>query len=243
MLHFVYSQGMARWIPVICIPLAIVGLIDDRKGLPAIWRYLFQLVTSITILSVSNLPLPTWSLLFCVIGLTAIMNFVNFMDGLDGLVAGCAILLMAATSSWALSGSIFGFLLWNWSPAKVFMGDVGSTFIGAVFGGLIFQQMSSQVALSTVLLGFPLFGDAIFCLIRRFFSGKNIFTAHRDHLFQRLNKGGWSHAKIAMLYIGATALLLMARGAGGLPAILICILIEFGFAIYLDLRIATKFGD
>ena len=85
-----------------------------------------------------------------VIAVTAVINFTNFMDGLDGLVAGCmtviisalAVDLAAPWSMWALLGSLIGFLVWNWSPAKVFMGDVGSTFLGAVFAGLVLQAPS-----------------------------------------------------------------------------------------------------
>jgi UDP-N-acetylmuramyl pentapeptide phosphotransferase/UDP-N-acetylglucosamine-1-phosphate transferase len=82
------------------------------------------------------------------------------MDGLDGLVAGCLAVTIAALATalaapwplWALVGALLGFLLWNWSPAKVFMGDVGSTFLGAVFAGLVLQAPTWPEALGLLLL-------------------------------------------------------------------------------------------
>ncbi|MFN5464204.1 MAG: MraY family glycosyltransferase [Cyanobacteriota bacterium] len=241
--NWIFSAGVMRWIPIICLPLAMVGLVDDRLDLPATWRYAAQLITAAALLSVSNISVPLWSLILYVVIITAIINFCNFMDGLDGLVAGCGCLLLAAASSWALSGAIFGFLLLNWSPAKVFMGDVGSTFIGAVFGGIILQQQTSQDAINLFLIGFPLIADASTCLLRRFVKGENIFIAHRDHLFQRLNRAGWTHSKVAGLYLGATALLVLAQKTYGLMALIICISLEFIIGFYLDVKTGTKLSN
>ncbi|MFN7631979.1 MAG: MraY family glycosyltransferase [Cyanobacteriota bacterium] len=241
--NWIFSAGVMRWIPIICLPLAMVGLVDDRLDLPATWRYAAQLITAAALLSVSNISVPLWSLILYVVIITAIINFFNFMDGLDGLVAGCGCLLLAAASSWALSGAIFGFLLLNWSPAKVFMGDVGSTFIGAVFGGIILQQQTSQDAINLFLIGFPLIADASTCLLRRFVKGENIFIAHRDHLFQRLNRAGWTHSKVAGLYLGATALLVLAQKTYGLMALIICISLEFIIGFYLDVKTGTKLSN
>lgn len=97
-----------------------------------------QFVTAIILVGLADRPMSIWLSIVSVLLITAIINFTNFMDGLDGLVAGCGVLLMASTSSWAISGAIFGFLIWNWAPAKVFMGDIGSTYIGAVFGECLY---------------------------------------------------------------------------------------------------------
>ena len=126
--------------PWLVLPLALVGFLDDRHSLPSSFRYCFQLATACVVILVSSLVFPSVAFLpffiFLLIAVTAVINFTNFMDGLDGLVAGCmlvaiisaAIKISAPLSIWALVGSLFGFLIWNWSPAKVFMGDVGSTF-------------------------------------------------------------------------------------------------------------------
>jgi Fuc2NAc and GlcNAc transferase len=242
-LFFLSSNGESRWIPIICLPLAVTGLLDDLKGLPASWRYVIQVLTAIAILGVAKLAFSPWSFMVALILIPAIINFVNFMDGLDGLVAGCSVLLLAGTSSWTLSGAILGFLIWNWSPAKVFMGDVGSTFIGAVYAAMIFQESSIQSAFNIFLLGFPLFADAFTCVVRRFFMGKNIFSAHRMHLFQRLHQAGWHHSRVASLYILATALLTLSHLVGGTLLLLIVAGFEFLAGIYLDLKIAVEIDE
>ena len=170
------GQGFAvDALPLIAAPLAVVGLLDDCHNLPATWRYGFQLITATFMLGFSPLVhrfglavvFGNWLLLLVlallVIAVTAVVNFTNFMDGLDGLVAGCmavtiaalAIALAVSWSLWALVGSLLGFLFWNWGPAKVFMGDVGSTFLGAVFAGLVLQASSWPEALGYLLWPLP----------------------------------------------------------------------------------------
>ena len=151
----------ALWIPWICAPLALVGLLDDRLNLPALLRYGIQILTAIALLMPTALPTPLWPWLcgpLVVIAVSAVINFVNFTDGLDGLVAACmaislsAVALDGASGLWPLVGALAGFLIWNWAPAKVFMGDVGSTFLGAVFAGMVLQASSWPQALSILLL-------------------------------------------------------------------------------------------
>lgn len=241
LLHVNFTIGPSRWVPLICLPLALVGLVDDFKGLPAVARYVVQMGTALGLIAISSLPISNLFLLLYVLLITAIINFTNFMDGLDGLVAGCAVLLMAATSSWVISGAILGFLIWNWSPAKVFMGDVGSTFIGAVFGGMLLHTSSSQDMFHLLLVAFPLMADSFFCLSRRCIHRENIFKAHRKHLFQRLQQAGWSHQRVALLYIVSTAILLGAYKFVDISALQFAILCEFLFAVYLDMRVASTF--
>ncbi|MEB3318197.1 MAG: glycosyltransferase family 4 protein [Cyanobacteriota bacterium] len=241
--HYIFSTGTTRWIPVFCLPLAMIGLIDDYINLPAAWRYLAQFITATILVYASNINIPIWGIPICILMLTAIINFVNFMDGLDGIVAGCSLLFFAATSNWAISGALFGFLLWNWSPAKVFMGDAGSTFIGAVFAGLSLQQPNFICALNVLLIGFPLFGDAAVCILRRLLTGQNIFSAHRLHLYQRLNQAGWSHAKVTCLYMAAVLLLVLAKIILDFRSFIFLIIAEFCFGIVLDRTVARRFKE
>lgn len=213
-----WGEGWAAWIPLMCLPLSLVGMLDDRYDLPAVLRYAAQVATAIGLVSVASLPLPIWSLPIVVIAVTAVINFFNFMDGLDGLVALSSLLLMATAGLWPLAGAILGFLLWNWNPAKVFMGDVGSTWLGAVFAGMVLQQKNPWDAICLLLVAAPLLGDAFTCVLRRLIAGQPIFQAHRLHLFQRLQRAGWSHAKVASIYALATGLLAVARQWQGLAA-------------------------
>ncbi len=185
-----------------------------------------------------------------VIAITAVINFTNFMDGLDGLVAGCmavsigalSIALAAPWPLWALVGSLLGFLLWNWSPAKVFMGDVGSTFLGAVFAGLVLQAPSWPQALGLLLVATPLLGDACLCVLRRLLAAQRVFQAHRLHLFQRLHQAGWPHARVSSLYIAATAVLAIALLWGGLPWVITLAAFELMIGVWLDQRVAVPFA-
>ena len=241
LLNLLYAPESIRWIPIICLPLALIGLIDDMRGLTAFFRYSIQIITGIVLVINANLTISNGISILFILLITALINFVNFMDGLDGLVAGCGVLLLASTSSWAIAGAIFGFLIWNWSPAKIFMGDVGSTFIGAIFGGLLIHTDSYYESLGILLIGFPLFADAFFCLVRRCMQRENIFQAHRKHLFQRLHQAGWTHRDVATLYISGVAILFVSKLLTGLPGLLICVSIEFIYGLYLDNYVAKEF--
>ena len=191
--------------------------------------------------------LATALLFLLLIAATAVINFINFTDGLDGLVAGCMVVLFAVAALtgmpalWPLVGALFGFLLCNWSPAKVFMGDVGSTFLGAVFAGVVLQQASFTAALGLLLVATPLLADACICVLRRLLAGQRIFQAHRLHLFQRLHQAGWSHAAVASLYIASTAVLAIALLVGGWLWVLGFAGVVLLIGLWLDQRVALAF--
>ena len=242
---------LGGWLPMLCLPLALVGFLDDRHNLPAALRYGVQVATALVLLLISPWHLPSIGLLpwlLLLIAGTAVINFTNFMDGLDGLVAGCMAVLFSAAALtgmpalWPLVGSLLGFLLWNWSPAKVFMGDVGSTFLGAVLAGVVLQQASFQAALGLLLVGTPLLADACLCVPRRLLAGQQVFQAHRLHLFQRLHQAGWTHTRVSSLYIGATAVLALALLWGGLPWLITLAAFELLLGIWLDMRVAVPFA-
>ncbi len=233
--------GWPPWIPLLCCPLAVVGMIDDRHDLPAGLRFGAQILTAAALLAIATTPVPWWCLPIALVAITAVVNFVNFMDGLDGLVASCCAVLMAASGLWPMVGALLGFLLWNWSPAKVFMGDVGSTFLGALFAGIVLQEPTPAAALGLLLVAFPLLADAFFCLLRRLQAGQPVFQAHRLHLFQRLHQAGWPHARVTLLYAGSTAILALALQTAGLPFVLALILMELLLGIWLDQRVAIPF--
>jgi Fuc2NAc and GlcNAc transferase len=239
--------------PLLALPLALVGFLDDLHNFPPIWRYGVQLATALAALLVS----PLWvsssallSLLALSIAVTAVINFTNFMDGLDGLVAGSLAVVLGATAIqlsapwpiWALVGSLLGFLLWNWSPATVFMGDVGSTFLGAIYAVLVLQAPTWSEALALLLVATPLLGDAFLCLPRRLIDGQKVFQAHRLHLFQRLHQAGWPHARVSSLYIAATAVLAIALLWGGLPWVITLAALELLIGVWLDQHVAVPFS-
>ena len=244
------SQLAMAALPLLALPLAVVGFLDDRHNLPPGLRYGVQLATALLMILASPLPLPWFGLPLLLIAVTAVINFTNFMDGLDGLVAGCMAVATGALSLklaapwpvWALVGSLLGFLFLNWSPAKVFMGDVGSTFLGAVFAGLVLQATSWPEALGLLMVATPLLGDACLCVPRRLLAGQSVFQAHRLHLFQRLHQAGWPHARVSSLYISGTAVLAAALLAGGWPWVVGLAVVELFVGFWLDRHVAVPFA-
>ncbi|NCS38296.1 MAG: glycosyltransferase family 4 protein [Microcystis aeruginosa BS13-10] len=207
-------------------PLIIIGLLDDRRGIPSSIRYLVQLSSASVAVTFFGAFPQSWlsdlgfggkvlAIILTIIGLTAIINFYNFMDGLDGLVAGCTAVQLGFLTLyfqqpilWLLVAALGGFLLWNWSPAKIFMGDVGSTSLGAIVAMVLLNNQGNQSqAWSALTITLPLIGDAIYTLICRLIRKENIFQAHRSHLYQRLHKSGLSHPQVAIIYIGVTLLI------------------------------------
>lgn len=201
---------------LLLVPLILTGLLEDRQGVPASIRYLIQLGTAASITayfgSFCQPWLAPWGIsglaiasLLTVIGISALINFYNFMDGLDGLVAGVSavqlVFLALALHQPALGltvAALLGFLYWNWSPAKIFMGDTGSTTLGALIAIALLRGGGSLQTWLALPVTLPLVGDATYTLIRRLLQGENIFKAHRHHLYQRLHQAGWSHAQVAM---------------------------------------------
>lgn len=205
------------------------------------------------------LVLPTWlSITVTVIWIVFMTNAVNFIDGLDGLAAGVsAIMSMSlvfiaityhqyslAIMGIALMGSCFGFLPFNFNPAKIFMGDTGSTFLGFMLAVLsvkgVFKSYAViSFAVPILMLGLPLF-DATFAMIRRIISGKSPMVADRGHLHHRLFDMGFSQKQtVFILYaisgvLGITAILLAEQ------RFLRAMLLLMGVLIFL--LIATLFG-
>ncbi len=217
-LLFYYLKNSEVDIPLslFCIPLIFISFLDDLIKVSPKYRYFFQLITSILILEFSNISLFVLSpifniliLIFLVILMTSVINFTNFMDGSDGLVAGCMFVIFliinykfnSNISIIILLGSLSTFIFWNWSPAKIFMGDIGSTFLGVYFIATILQFNDINEILGLLLIASPIYGDALITLCRRFLKGQNIFKAHRQHLYQRLHLGKLSKKQVAIIYI------------------------------------------
>ena len=194
--------------------------------------------------------LPEWlSVTLTVIWIVFITNAVNFIDGLDGLAAGVSAIMSIslvfisirvgeysiAILGIALMGSCFGFLPFNFNPAKIFMGDTGSTFLGFVLATLSIQGVFKSYAVISfavplLILGLPLF-DALFAMIRRILRGQSPMTADRGHLHHRLVDMGFSQKQtVFILYaisgvLGITAVLLAESGVLRALLLVICVLI------------------
>ncbi len=194
--------------------------------------------------------LPQWlSVTGTVLWIVFITNAVNFIDGLDGLATGVSAIMSVslvfisvktgeasiALIGMALMGACFGFLPYNFNPAKIFMGDTGSTFLGFMLASLSVQGVFKSYAVISfavplLILGLPLF-DAVFAMLRRIFTGKNPMSADRGHLHHRLIDMGFSQKQtVFILYaisgvLGISAVLLAESGTLRAIILILCVLI------------------
>jgi FlaA1/EpsC-like NDP-sugar epimerase/UDP-N-acetylmuramyl pentapeptide phosphotransferase/UDP-N-acetylglucosamine-1-phosphate transferase len=210
-----------------------IGLWDDRASLPPGPRFAGQLLAALLLLSVTGplarLPMPkpldvplgplAWPL--SILWIVSVLNFFNFLDGIDGLAAGQGLVtgLAISLAGWsplaqaagaALAGASAAFLIFNWSPASIFLGDAGSNFVGYSLAALPFlaapEQRTEAVLLVALSLWFFL-ADATLTLGRRVARGERFYRAHRQHLYQRLADLCQSHGLVAAgLGLGALVL-------------------------------------
>lgn len=207
-----------------------VGLADDLGRTSLIGKYLAQLASSAVVtlaiqpalaievgaasLRIDGIAAAVLSVLW----LTAVINAFNFIDGIDGMLASLVVVIGVVGSGMASPGAdanllavaaaCLGFLVWNHAPASIFMGDVGSQFLGLWVGASLLGDAGGTVEVIPILI---LFGLVLFdtglTLVRRAREGKNLFAAHREHLYQRLVTSGASHRTVTAAYAGATAAL------------------------------------
>lgn len=216
------------------LAISTLGWFDDRNDLSQKVRFSVQLLAAASVVIfidrldtfylpyLSYIPLrvtaPFWGLLW----ITGTTNIYNFMDGVDGIAS---VQALSASFGWMVFaylwnepllltinlfvfGAVLAFLFYNWSPARIFMGDVGSVYLGFFFAMMPFLaaalsedlEMGMAIWIGALVL-WPFLFDSSFTLVRRFKNGENVFEAHRSHLYQRLNIAGWSHSKISTLYM------------------------------------------
>lgn len=225
-----------KWLAIIGAVVSFVSLLDDLRSLSAPVRLVVHLAAAASLaFAVDRLgaidagPLGLFRLSgAAAIGVTVLwvcwfINAFNFMDGSDGIAATQATvagLSWVVLGSWLdvpafalcgalLCGSMLGFLIHNWSPARIFMGDAGSAFLGFLLSSVPWVLGGDRAWLPSVLVLWPFLFDTGATLVRRALRREPVWRAHRSHLYQRLIVGGWSHRAVATLY-GALALLGMA---------------------------------
>lgn len=224
-----------NWILGMTILLGIVSFVDDRGGVPVWFRLGCQLAASGILALGAGLLLPAIQLPligavelrwlgvpFTILFLVWFTNLYNFMDGMDGFAGGmtmlgCGFLAYFAwkaghdfilVSALLLSVASAGFLVHNFPPAKIFMGDVGSVASGFLCGALIILGCRDRVFDFSVpvILFSPFILDATITLIRRFWQREKVLIAHRTHYYQRLVLSGWGHRKAVLAEYGVMAL-------------------------------------
>jgi len=219
--------------------VVVLGIFDDIKPRPAMLKFLIQIgaalipvLLGVRVYAVRNpltgllMAIPDWlSITGTVLWIVGVTNAVNLIDGLNGLAPGVSsiaamallsilliehvtsvtLLVMAA----ALAGACFGFLPYNFNPAKLFMGDTGATFLGFILACISIQgPFKTYVAFAVPLLvlGLPIF-DTLFAIIRRIIKRQPIMAPDRGHLHHRLIDKGFSHRSTVIILYGLSAVL------------------------------------
>lgn len=209
------------------VPVAAIGFIDDHYPIPAVYRllvHLFAVGCSIYLLG----GLPPVNFGFAVVDLGGVgtafaffymiwfLNLYNFMDGIDGIastetifIAGSSALLImlggagvvTPMPSLLLVATVTGFLIWNWPPAKIFMGDVGSGFIGFALCVIAMHTIIHHFLPMWVwlILSGVFFADATVTLVRRWARGEPVYKPHRSHAYQRLSRFWNGHRPVTIM--------------------------------------------
>lgn len=217
------DQGLVVGLSLGALSIAALGIYDDVKGANARLKLLVQTTTAIMMwncgfrIEILNSPigevinLGVLSLPLTVLWMVGVINALNLIDGLDGLASGVA--LFAATVLFGVSfignsallclltvslvGALLGFLLWNFNPARIFLGDTGSMFLGFVLAVIsVWTQQKGATAAALLIpvlaLGLPIL-DTTLSFVRRIRNGRSPFQADREHLHHRLLAIGFSH--------------------------------------------------
>jgi Fuc2NAc and GlcNAc transferase len=208
------------------IGVAIVGFVDDHGHVRARWRLFAHFFFAAWILSSIGVPRFEWmgtdiglgamGAVLAAVYLVWMLNLYNFMDGIDGIagveaaivgVGGTAVYWLSGmplTSEMALpmllAAATLGFLIWNFPPAKIFMGDAGSGFLGLMLGAFSLQAAVARPVLLwcwLVLLGVFIV-DATVTLIRRLLRGERIYEAHRSHAYQHASREFGAHRPVTL---------------------------------------------
>jgi len=256
-IYLIYALLNKKYGLLLIIPIGILGLVDDIFNINQIYRLFFQ---SINVILISFLLLdfgifydiPFLSgfipLIVLLIGLSLI-NFVNFMDGIDGLVSINMFLLFLNYSLTnnldliAIPIVLFIFLFYNWSPAKFFMGDSGSTFLGLLLFYITFSNNNLNSSITTLLIASPLLLDSLICILRRLHNKENIFSPHKKHLYQRLHQKGMEHKQVSIIYALSTTILLIVSHSNNLIFMLTSLSLLLMVGVYLEKYFAVPFKN
>jgi len=227
------AAGFGQWEPAIIAAfstaLAVVGYIDDVLDISARLRLALQILLCAGLACIfypdpallgSTSQVPLTLLLAVALTLSGVwwINLYNFMDGIDGLAGSqavailcCAFFLMQPLDSpfgiWIAStiGATAGFLILNWPPARIFMGDVGSNFLAVIMLGIALYSGAEGVVSygCWAILAAVFVSDASVTLLRRMLAGQRWFAAHRSHAYQHLSRR-WGHRLVTLLYLAVT---------------------------------------
>ena len=236
------------------VALAFISYFDDRHALPAGVRLLMHLAAAGVFLWLDGDFAAVVLLVVLWLAIAWMTNLYNFMDGSDGLAGGMAVIGFGTYGlaawfggnrelellAWAIAAAAAGFLIFNFPPAKIFMGDVGSIplgFLAAAFGVVGWQQGLWPFWFPVVVFA-PFIVDASVTLARRVLRGERIWEAHRQHYYQRLILSGWTHRRAAvseyglMIVCGVAALIGLRQPPAGQLVLIFGLALTFFAAMW-----------
>jgi Fuc2NAc and GlcNAc transferase len=219
------------------LAVALAGLLDDLRRIPIIARLAVHIAAAswaiyqlgdTPVLNLGGVSVELTGIWYAISALAIVwvINLFNFMDGIDGLATSEAVFVVLAASLLAIPmqltsgmsvvailfvGSCLGFLYWNWSPARIFLGDVGSGYLGYVIAvyALSTSVDSNGDLLVWLILGAAFIVDATVTLIRRLCRGERVYVAHRSHAYQWLARRWRSHRRATLMMIAINVFLLL----------------------------------
>jgi len=224
----------ARFVAALLAAALLAGLswLDGLRDLPAVMRLLAQfaaVVTGILVLAPAAPVLPDWPMGIALGVAVAVLwvwfvNLFNFMDGIDGIAGteaaaiGIGLLLFGgfgegqgwagAPLAAATAAAALGFLVWNWAPARIFLGDVGSVPLGYLLGFLLLWAAARGYWRIALILPLYFLADATITLFRRLVRGERVWRPHRSHFYQRAVQRGLGHAAVVRRMIAADTMLI-----------------------------------
>ncbi|SIT36301.1 Glycosyl transferase, family 4, conserved region [Paraburkholderia ribeironis] len=215
----IWLAAPALWLPALAAALlAALSQIDDRRGLPARIRFGGHAAAVAALIAIYPAEVPWWALAAMAVLLVWLVNLYNFMDGSDGLAGGMALFgfggyaiaasvanhpdFALALACVIVAGAAAGFLLFNFHPARIFLGDAGSIPLGFLAGALGYWGWREGVwpVWFPALCFAPFIGDASVTLLKRLVRGEKFWQAHREHYYQRLVQSGLGHASTAWIW-------------------------------------------
>ncbi|MBM3618760.1 MAG: glycosyltransferase family 4 protein [Alphaproteobacteria bacterium] len=241
--------------------LAAISFIDDLRSLSARVRFLAQLVAvGLSLCTMPQIdaitPLPLWvELPVLALAWLWFINLFNFMDGSDGLAVSEAVFIAFGIvlvvfldynpyplllQSLVVAAAALAFLPWNWHPAKIFMGDVGSVPLGFVLGYLLLSLAMNGYWAAALILPAAFLVDASSTLLLRFLKGERLTQAHSDHAYQKAIRAGLSHDTVAREFTAMNLLLMILALAStfGLVAALASLAVAYlAVSAFLFLRL------
>lgn len=257
-IYYIFALKERAFICLFSLPLLIIGLLDDKFQISSRIRFLTQSITVslILILAIHNQTsfisnttlIQNFASLFIILAGVAIINFINFMDGIDGLITGSFIIIFLVISNGSidliyLAGALAGFIFYNWQPSKIFMGDAGSLFIGSTFIRVILYSETTVDFVKILFLITPLIADPVITLIRRILKRNIFWKAHKLHLYQRLVMAGISHSRVSLIYIITILILSIFYLFSNLIGLAFMSFIVILFGIFLENKYAAKFSE